>query len=121
MAAPKIKTEPVVYDFDNWSEEDEEKAIAELQPDIRYIIVEKKFVGRFPDGAIVEMPLSLSLDDVEALEGKDPVGQFKDLLRNVGGDGALTEFTRHSLSETVIMAEKYFRVFTRIAAASLPE
>ncbi|MDN3309559.1 hypothetical protein QWJ90_01305 [Microbacterium oryzae] len=113
-------TEPE-YDFDSWSEEDEAKAIEALKPDVRYIIVEESFVGRFPDGAIVKMPLEVSLDDVDALEGLPPVDQFKTLLGRIGGDEATAEFTRHSLAETAVMAEKFFRVFSRIAKASLPE
>lgn len=125
MAARTTKTaaaEPE-YDFDNWSEEDEQKALVALVPDIKYIIVEKNFVGRFPDGAIVKMPLSISLDDVDALqeESGNPVDQFKTLLQRVGGKDVAAEFSRHDLAETVLMSEKFFGVFSRISSASLPE
>ncbi len=119
MAASK----PVEYDFDNWTEADEEKAIAALVPEIKHIIVEKSFVGRFPDGAIVKMPLSVTLDDVNALSvaGQSPVDQFTTLLTRVAGKDVASEFTRHDLAETVVMAERFFSVFSRISQASLPE
>lgn len=111
------------YDFDNWSEDDEKKALAALIPDIKHIIVEKSFVGRFPDGAIVKMPLSISLDDVDALQAEsgNPVDQFKALLTRVGGKDVAAEFSRHDLAETVLMSERFFTIFSRIAGASLPE
>jgi hypothetical protein len=124
--ATKKQTEPVEvveYDFDSWSEEDEEKAIAALVPQIKHIIVEKTFVGRFPDGVIVKLPLSISLDDIDAMSETtpNPVDQVKELLNRMGGPEALAEFTRHDLAETIVMAERFFQVFTRIAGASFPE
>lgn len=121
MAAAKTTTPE--YDFDNWSEDDEKKALAALVPDIKHIIVEKNFIGRFPDGAIVKMPLSISLDDVDALQAEsgNPVDQFKALLNRVGGKDVAAEFSRHDLAETVVMSERFFTIFSRIAGASLPE
>lgn len=115
--------EPEVFDFDNWSEDDEQKALVALIPDIKYIIVEKNFVGRFPDGVIVKMPLSISLDDVNALqeESGNPVDQFNTLLERVGGKEVAAEFSSHDLTETMMMSEKFFSVFSRISSASLPE
>lgn len=123
MAARKPTAEVEEYDFDNWSEEDEQKAIEALKPDVRYVIVEKTFVGRFGDGVIVKLPLSISLDDIDRLSADfpNPVDQVKELLRTMGGDDALAQFTSHDLTETVVMAEKFFQVFSRIAGASLPE
>lgn len=121
---PKTKTEPVEeYDFDSWTEADEEKALALLVPDIKHIIVEKNFIGRFPDGSIIKMPLSISLDDVDALQAEsgNPVDQFKTLLSRVGGKDVASEFSRHDLAETVVMSERFFTIFSRIAKASLPE
>lgn len=117
-------TTPVVeeYDFDSWTEEDETKAIAALAPDVRYIIVEKNFIGKFPsDGTTVKMPLTISLDQVDALKAGDPVDQFRELLRELGGADVAAEFSRHDLVETIAMAEKFFTVFARIAKASVPE
>lgn len=121
MAA--TKTTAPEYDFDTWSDEDEEKAIAAAVPDVKYIVVERRFVGRFTNGELVEVPLSLSLDDVEALqEGHDAaVDQFKMLLRVVGGDDVASTFGRQDLVEAAIMAEKYFRVLNRIQQAAFPE
>lgn len=111
------------YDFDNWSEEDEDRAIAALVPDVKSIIVERRFIGRFLDGDTVEVPLTLSLDDVDALqnEGASPVDQFRTILKQIGGDDAAAKFSRHDLAETVILAEKYFRTLARVQMAAFPE
>lgn len=119
----KPAPEPEEYDFDSWTEDDETAALAALKPDIKHIIVEKNFIGRFPDGVIVKMPLSLSLDDADALQedAANPVDQFKTLLKRVGGDDVAAEFSKHDLAETVVMADRYFTVFSKISQASFPE
>ena len=116
-------TEVVEYDFDSWTEEDETKALAALAPDIKHIIVEKDFIGRFEDGTIVKLPLSLSVDEIDELTEKteNPVDQVKVLLEQLGGKDAVAEFTRQNMTETIAMANKFFTVFARIAGASLPE
>lgn len=126
MATAKKTTDTVAleeYDFDSWSEDDETKAIEALKPEVRYIIVEKTFVGRFDDGEIVQLPLSISLDDIDRLEAEhpSPVDQVKELLRTLGGDEALKVFVSHDLAATMVMAEKFFKVFSRIAGATFPE
>ena len=115
--------EVVEYDFDNWTEEDESKALAALAPDIKHIIVEGSFVGRFPDGVIVKLPLSISLDDIETMtkDTPNPVDQVKNLLRTVATDAEVAEFTKHDMTETIVMAERFFTLFSRIAQAALPE
>jgi len=123
MAAPKTKPEPVEYDFDNWDEDTEAKAIEAARPDTRYIIVEKKFVGRFEDGTIVEMPLTLSMDDIDDLENLNvgPVDQFKHLLTSIGGEQVAKDFSRHHIAETMFLADKFFTILQRLAGAKLPE
>ncbi|WGD38474.1 hypothetical protein [Lysinibacter sp. HNR] len=117
------KTTPPVYDFDSWTEEAEAKAIAGLAPDIKYIIVEKNFIGRFVDGTIIELPLNVSLDTINELSetSDSPVDQIKLLLTKIGGAKAAAEFTRQNLAEAMALAVKFFDVFTRISQASLPE
>ena len=116
------KTAPV-YDFDNWTDEDEDKAIAALVPDVKYIIVERRFVGRFTDGDVVEVPLSISLDSIDAmqLQNESPVDQFRGILRDIGGEEAAAKFSRHDIAETAILAEKYFRALQRVQRAAVPE
>lgn len=111
------------YDFDSWTPEDEEKAIAALAPEIKHIIVERSFIGRFSDGVIVKLPLSISLDDIDALteETDNPVDQVKILLERIGGKDALSDFTSQNMSDTIAMAQRFFSVFSRIAGASVPE
>lgn len=124
-ARATTKTAPAVekYDFDAWSEADEEKALAALAPEIKYIIVEKNFIGRFSDGTIVKLPLSITLDDIDALTEKteNPVDQVKVLLERIGGKDAVSEFTKQNMADTIAMAGKFFSIFSRTAGASLPE
>jgi len=111
------------YDFDSWDEEKETAAIAALVPDIKHVIVEKSFVGRFGDGTIVKLPLEISLDDIDRLSAEfaNPVDQVKELLTTMGGPEVAREFASHNLAETIAMANRFFNVFSRIAGAALPE
>lgn len=124
MAATRTATKPAPeYDFDSWSEEDEAKAIAALVPDVRHIIVEGNFIGRFVDGKIVTLPVKLSVDDIDELDtvSPSPVDQLKHLLTKIGGPDAAKEFTSHDIAEAMLLATKYFDVLRRVAGASLPE
>lgn len=118
-------TAPAVeYDFDSWTEEKEAEAIAALRPDVRYIIVGERFIGRFVDMSIVEVPFNLSVDDIAELEDVapgDPIGQLRHLLTKVGGEKVAREFTAHDIAESMILASKFFNLLTRRASASLPE
>lgn len=118
MAASKT-----AYDFDKWTEEDEEHAIASAVPNVKHIIAERRFVGRFEDGDIVEVPLSISLNDIDALQAEypTPVDQFRAIIRTLGGEEAEQKFSQHDLVEAVIMSEKFFRVLQRVQAAAFPE
>lgn len=121
---PKTPPAPAPeYDFDSWTDDAETKAIESLKPDVRYIIVEKRFVGRFVDGTIVEIPLSLSVDDIDELEAVsgNPIDQLKHLLTKLGGEKVAKDFTSHDLAETMFLATKYFTILQRIAGASVPE
>ncbi len=111
------------YDFDSWTEDDEEKAIVAAVPDVKHIIVERRFIGRFTDGDLVEVPLSLSLADVDDLQAEhaSPVDQFKQVLTNIGGEEVAEKFASHDLIEAAILAEKYFRTLQRVQAAAFPE
>lgn len=122
--APKAtEAEAPAYDFDSWSEEDEQKAILAAVPDVRHIIVERRFIGRLSDGSIVEVPLTLSLDEVDELQsdGAAPVDQFKAILRKVSGDDAANDFGSRDLVEGAILAEKFFRTLQRVQQAAFPE
>lgn len=123
MATTKKKPEVVEYDFDSWTEDNETQAIAALIPKVQHIIVGKDFIGRFEDGTIVKLPLSLSVDEIDALTEKteNPVDQVKVLLEQLGGKEAVAEFTRQNMTETIAMANRFFAVFARIAGAALPE
>ncbi|WP_295104744.1 hypothetical protein [uncultured Microbacterium sp.] len=124
MATPKKTTEPVpAYDFDSWSEEDEEKAIAAAVPEVKYIIVEKRFIGRLADGTIIEAPLSITLDEVDEMQAAyaTPVDQFKSILKKVGGDELAADFSKRDMVEGAILAEKYFRTLQKVQQAAFPE
>lgn len=117
-------TEPAeTYDFDAWSEDDEEKAILAAVPEVKYIIVERRFIGRLSDGTIVEVPLTISLDEVDELQAENaaPVDQFKSILRKVHGEESAIDFGKRDMVEGAILAEKYFRVLQRVQQAAFPE
>lgn len=121
--ATATKTTQPDYDFDNWSADDEEKAILAAVPDVKHIIVERRFIGRLSDGTIVEVPLTLTLDEVDELqaEGAAPVDQFKSILKKVHGDQSAADFGKRDLVEGAILAEKYFRTLQRVQQAAFPE
>lgn len=119
----KPQTPEPEYDFDNWSEEDEEKAIVAAVPEVKYILVEKRFIGRLADGTIVEAPLGLTLDEVDEMQAEHaaPVDQFKSILKKVGGAELAAGFSKRDMVEGAILAEKYFRVLQRVQQAAFPE
>ena len=128
------ETTPVVWDgregeidasmFDAWDEAAEEAAIqhAARVMDVRYIIVEgRTFAGRFPDGTIVKAPLSISVDDLDALtaEHDNPVDQVKALLERIGDADGAKALGVQNLTSVVIYANRFFDVFQRVAQASM--
>jgi hypothetical protein len=119
------KTAPAFTDadFDNWTDDDEEKAVVALIPDIKHIIVEKNFVGRFEDGVIIQLPLNITLADLDEMSEKteNPVEQVKQLLLKLGGEDAVREFATHNFTETLAMTTRFFDVFERVAGAKRPE
>lgn len=126
MATPKSTKATAAapqYDFDNWSEDAEEKAILAAVPQVQYIIVEKRFIGRLGDGTIIEVPLTLSLDFIDQLQAdhSTPVDQFKAILIEIGGDAIAKDLGKRDMVEGAILAEKYFRVLQRVQQAAFPE
>lgn len=123
MATTAPKTPTPDYDFDGWSDDVEEKAIAALTPDVRHIIVEDRFIGRFLDGKLFELTLKLSVDDIDELDQLEvgPVDQVKHLLTKLGSEKAAKEFTAHNISESMILATRYFKILQRISGIKLPE
>lgn len=124
MAATKKPTPAAPeYDFDSWTEEDEQKAIVAAVPKVDYIVVERRFIGRLSGGTVIEAPLTLTLDEVDEFqaEGAAPVDQFKAVLKKVHGEESAAEFGKQDVVEGAILAEKYFRVLQRIQQAAFPE
>lgn len=125
MATRTTKPAPAFTeaDFDNWTPKDEEQAIAALAPEVKHIIVEKTFVGRFEDGVIVQLPLNISLNDLDELSEstENPVEQVKSMLLKLGGEEAAKQFADHNFTETLAMTTRFFDVFQRVAGAKLPE
>ena len=135
--ATKKKTDeaaPIVWDpsetvlsddlFDSWNEEKEQAAIAAAAAaaDVKHIIIGGNiFAGRFPDGTIVQGPLTFSVADLEAVttEADNPVDQLKALFRRIGSEESADELDGQNLSSVVIYAEKFFSTFSRIAEVAL--
>lgn len=121
MTARKTAQEPE-YDFDNF---DEEAALARLRAEtqVRYIVVERDFVAKFPDGKIIRIPLRLSLDQVNKLseEFDNPLDQVTSLLEQIGGGSAAAELKAQDLLSAVDFATKYFDVLQKVQGANLGE
>lgn len=92
--ARKTAAKPVdpVYDFDSWSEEAEEAALAALADGFRYIIVGSDFVGKFSSGLIVKVSLNLSADAADEFEvAGTPRDQLVSLLAALGADEKIAD------------------------------
>lgn len=123
MAAAKTtKPEDPGYDFDSWNQEAEDAALAVLN-DVKYIIVEQDFVGRFADGTIIRVPLTLKLSLVEELQAKhnNQIDQFKSLVQTFAGDELAGAMDSKGLIPVAIMTEKYFRCLARAQELAFPE
>lgn len=120
--APAVEPAPE-YDFDSWSEADEQKAIEAIKPDVKYVVVERSFVGRFHDGTIVKATLKLSLADVDQLQAEhdNEIDQFRSLIQVVGGDENVAALSKQDIADVAAMAAKYFNVIQRIQGATVPE
>jgi hypothetical protein len=124
MAESK-KTEPSAveaYDFDGWTQEAEDEALRKLN-DVKHIIVEDSFVGRFVDGTIVKIPLSLSLATIDELQADfdSPVDQYKRLLELFAGEEVADGLKQRSIIPVGIMTEKYFRALGRAQELAFPQ
>lgn len=113
------------FDFDAvLATYDEDAAIAALAAKTRveYVIVEDRFIGRFGDGTIVEMPLKVSVEIIDSLEGiPNPVDQLKAILTSVGGEKATESILVRDIAEVTLYSTLYFGALQRKVRASLPE
>jgi hypothetical protein len=113
----------IEYDFDAWNEDAETAAIAKIAPEVKYIIVERTFVGKFFDGTIVKATLALTLEDVDALQVEygNEIDQFRSLIQVVGGEENVAALSKQDIADVAQMAMKYFNVIQRIQGATRPE
>lgn len=111
-----------MYDFDNWSQDDEDAALRALN-DVRYIIVDGDFVGKFSDGTIVKLPLVLKLSMIEELQAlhSESIDQFRELLKMFAGEDAAEQLQERNLISVAIMTEKYFRAMRRAQELAFPQ
>lgn len=120
--APAPSTEVEEYDFDAWTEEDETAALIALN-DVKNIIVEGSFVGRFADGTIVKIPLSLTISMIDELQAQfdNPIDQFRHLITTYAGEDLGAQLAERSMIPVSIMTEKYFRCLARAQELAFPE
>ena len=118
--APSAEVEE--YDFDNWTQEAEDDALRKLN-DVKHIIVEQSFVGRFADGTIVKIPLSLSMATIDELQAEfaSPVDQFRHLIKTFSGEEIAASLESRSLIPVAILTEKFFRCLSRAQELAFPE
>ena len=125
MATKTVKTVKTdEYDFDAWSDSDEEKAIEAVATSIKvpHIIVENSFVGRFPSGEIVTVPLRVPVEIADVADQEtNPVDQLRSILDKLGDKKATETILSQGLLETVAFANSYFLTIQKIAGASLPQ
>lgn len=124
LEAPEVEFTDA--EFDAWTPEQEEAAIQEMAKAaaIRYIVSEHRFfVAKFPDGHVMKVPLSISLDDFETLPDDDagPVKQVEALLGLFGQEDDQRYLAGQSFPTVIDFAAKYFAVFQRVAGASVGE
>lgn len=110
--------------FDNWDDAQEEAALAAAAAaaDVKHVIIEGRlFAGRFPDGTIVQAPLTFSVADIEAITATadNPVDQMKALFSRIGQDASVETLEGQNLASVVIYAEKFFNIFSKIAEVAL--
>lgn len=103
------KTATPEYDFDSWSEEAEEAALAALAGGFKYIIVESDFVGRFSSGLVVKVSLNLSAEAADQFEvAGTPRDQLVSLLTVLGTDAKIAEMaSREPMHEVGAFVIKY--------------
>ncbi|WP_017791875.1 hypothetical protein [Leucobacter salsicius] len=115
-------TEVSEYDFDGWTQEAEDAALIQMS-DVKYIIVEGNFIGRFGDGTIVKIPLSIKLSMIDELQADfdTPIDQFRHLLRTFAGEEVADDLSDRSIVPVAVMSEKFFRALSRAQELAFPE
>ena len=102
-------------DFDSWTPEQEEAALKQIAQasKCKYAIGDNHFYGRFPDGTIINLPLSISLEDVN--EGDvASVDQFTRLIEKIAGKEDAEKFLAQPTPSMIDMANKYFEIFQKL-------
>lgn len=102
-------------DFDSWTPEQEEAALKQIAQaaKCKYAIGDNHFYGRFPDGTIINLPLSISLEDVNEISEGDvaSVDQFTRLIEKIAGKEDAEKFLAQPTPSMIDMANKYFEIF----------
>ena len=120
------KTTPA-YDFDGWDAEAEDAAIRAIAASAKpqHIIVENRLVARFSDGEIVEVPLRMTLAQIEDVAAKmetDAPGEQIELVLRVFGDDATADKLRErDMHEVNAIGGLFVETFNKIHAVSLGE
>ncbi|APZ81753.1 hypothetical protein NCPPB3778_13 [Rathayibacter phage NCPPB3778] len=117
-----MTTKEEEYDFDNWTEEDDDKALKSLTT-VQHVIAGDKFIGRFSDGTIVKLPLNFSLETAKELDslGEDSIAKFQRLLKLFAGEETAEELEKRPLVAVAILTEKYFRAVNRSQELAFPK
>lgn len=114
------------YDFDNWDEDAEAAAVADIAENltkIRHIIVGDKIVFEMPDKKHIELTLKLQTKDMLAVSKLDSSSSdlqslmaLLDLLKDKQASDRLSEY---HVSTVAKVAETYFAVLGKVTQASL--
>lgn len=114
--ARKTVAPEVEYDFDGWSEEAEEAALAALADGFRYIIVGPTFVGQFTSGLILEVSLNLTAEQADVFETDGTVAeQITNLLKTIGAPEKLAgQAAKQPIHEVGAFLQKYQSCVERV-------
>lgn len=113
--------------FDDWTPQAEDEAIQAIADasSIRYIIIENRFVGRFPDGRELSTPIRIGSDVLDKVfemsEDADDRAQLSLLLELLGQKDDLEYLKSADLIAVMDYAGKYFGVFQKVLRISLGE
>lgn len=114
-----------LHDFDAWSDEAEEAAIAAFAEtvEVRHIIVEGRVILRLPDQSTLSIPIDVSYEQLEQiLEAESsPAAQLQLLLELLGQDGDSQALRKQGLFVVTGVAKRYFDIWQKVRQVTLGE
>jgi hypothetical protein len=117
--------EPTAADFDDWSPEDEQQALASVAAGnkIRHIIKNGQYWALAPHGRIYKLPLSLSINDFERLDtaqnDSESIKALEDILSAFAGDDQAEALKGEPIQVVMNLLSDFGDVIARSQGAEL--